>query len=81
MHRVLVGVPIIVSVELSLPRCVVIKAMYPTHGSTTFFELAEVFLSMLDSVMLLFGDGANETAQRLIHSSDVRSGALVLESY
>ena len=54
--------------------------MDTTHRSTTFFELAEVFLAMFDGVMLLFSDGADKAAQRLIHSGDVRSGTLVLES-
>ena len=63
-----------------LPR-ITVKAMNTTHGSsTTFFKLAEVFLAVFDSVMLLFSDGADETAQRLIHSGDIRSSTLVLES-
>ena len=60
---------------------ITVKAMNTTHGSTTFFKLAEVFLAMFDSVMLLFSDGADKAAQRLIHSSDIRSSTLVLEPH
>jgi len=73
VHRVLVRRPIIVSVELSVVVLSgsVVKAMDTTHGRATFFELAEVFLAVFDSVILLVSDGANKATQGLIHSSDV----------